>query len=413
MEKDDDLFEKIILDIENCSSQKIEKKTSEETFELSPDPNLIANLSGGVGTFIVRSLLHQLNIDEHHVFRWRLENKYWQYRILTYYVPNCMAETISFSKLLDEHDGVKKIKDLCANGFFVKGTLGDGSGRGNSFDRTAEVDDIISLHQPDDDHQEKWVLQKRLNFEKEFRIHTFSKDLIRGLTIEMQGQYLSNSYDAEEFVIKLLQKLPDTILQGTLIGWDIGLTDTNEYYVIEANITGYHPEYGHGFQTSGYFGDRNYGAIICAWLNNYFKYNYQISIDSVEGSLLSNYPFYKDFMFYVSVFNNDHMEIIEENRKVPAIIYLGEDSNARLITLIEYFQIANFCKNYYLIVSEDSLSTITDKFSANGFVNILAEKSLFTTKQYALIRQLTDERRRKICYAHAIRIIRENTFFII
>ena len=416
MKKNDDLLQSMIYDITHHSVQEIEKKTTDEPFELTYDLALSTDLSGGLATFLVRTILNKLKINEHHIFRWRLENKYHQYQVLNYYAPGCMAKTISFSALLNEENGIQKIKNLCENGFFLKAALGDSSGRSNSFDQTDRLDDIIRSHKIEYEHQEKWILQERLNLENEFRIHTFGKDLINGLSFTIGGPYLSKSRDAEEFVKEILNKLPDTILQGTLIGWDIGITSLNEYYVIEANVTGFHPEYGRGFQTSGYFGDRTFGPILCAWLNNYFRTNYHIYIDCVEDSLLANYEFYRDFTFYQSVLKPGHLKITSGKTKdnnLPALLYLSEEINRQLFLLIDFFNTQQFFSAYYLIVHQDYAAAITVAFSENPAVHIIAENSLFTEDQYQLIKNEPVEIRKKACYQLVMSQIKAASYFIL
>ncbi len=416
MEIKDEFLEEIILDIESSDCQNIEGKSENETFELWSDPALLENLSGNIGAFFVRAFLNKLNVDEHHIFRWRLENKYRQYQILNYYVPGIVAETIGFSQLLNTDNGAQKIRELCTNGFFLKATLGHRSGEANNFDRTNELDEIIQSHQKEYDGQEKWMLQKKLHLKEEFRIHTFGKDLINGLTFIMNGQDSSKGTGAEETVKGILEKLPDTILQGTLIGWDIGITDTNEYYVIETNITGFHPEFARGFQTSGYFGDRVYGSILCAWLNNYFRVKYHISIGSIESSLLSDNQFYKEFIYYDSLIKSEHIEFLRNKvgkASISAIIYFGDEVNHLLIKLIEYFQLENFADIYYLIMNEKNILQVSNLFLANVHVGVLIENKLFTEDQYKLIKQLSHERRKKICSYHALRIIKEGSYFMV
>jgi hypothetical protein len=416
MKKKDNSLEKIILDIECSGAQILEEKSENETFELWSDPVLLSDLSGNLGAFLVRAILNRLNINEHHVFRWRLDNKYRQYQILNYYAPNCMAETISFSQLLRENDGIQKIRELCKNGFFIKSTLGDGSGRANSFDRTDELDNLIHLYQEEDDLQEKWALQRKLNFIEEFRIHTFNKELIHGLTFIIKGQGYTNRIDAEVFVEHVLCQLPDTILQGTLIGWDIGITDTNEYYVIESNVTGFHPELNRGFQTSVYFGDRNYRSILCAWLNNYFRSKHHLSIGSVENQLFLSNPFYKEFMFYSSIFRNEHLDILRNKTKdthISAMVYLGEDVNLLLINLVKYMQVVDYVSTCYLIVDEKDMVTVQSLLTGYTIVHILAEQSLFTKDEYLLINELSPERRKASCFQHVIRVLNEGPYFMI
>lgn len=421
MELYTNVLESIISDIENSTAQVIEKKPVNQTFELWHDPVLYNNLSGNIGAVFVRALLNKLNVNEHHVFRWRLDNKYRQYQILNHYFPGCVAKTIGLSELLAENDGHKKIRELCENGFFVKSTLGHRTGQAGSFDRTAELDGIIKLHQGKGDQEkenqpEQWILQERLDLNEEFRVHTFGNDLIYGLTFIMAGQDSSKSSAAEIFVQKILTTLPATILQGTLIGWDVGITHANEYYIIEANFTGFHPEFYAGFQTSGYFGDTDYGPAICAWLNNYFKNKYQISIDTVEQNFRSTSPFFEEFLYYKSIFNDEYISILQNKTKgicAFAIIYLGMGANPFLAKLIEYFLQEDFAKEYFLITSEETVQAIADQFSGDQLILIIDEHKLFLPDEYPLIRQLSYQERKKICCDKLLTKIEEKYYFIL
>lgn len=421
MELYSNVLESIISDIENSSAQVIEKKSVNETFELWRDPVLLANISGNMGVLFIRAILNKLNINEHHVFKWRLDNKYRQYQILNHYFPGCVAKTIGLSELLAENDGLKKIRELCAHVFFVKSTLGHRTGQAGSFDRTTELEDIIKLYQEkksqeSEDQLEKWMLQERLDLNEEFRVHTFGSDLIYGLTFIMAGQDSSKSSAAEIFIQKILTSLPATILQGTLIGWDIGITHTNEYYVIEANFTGFHPEYYAGFQTSGYFGDPDYGPAMCAWINNYFRNKYQISIETVEQDLKSSSPFFEEFLYYKSIFTDEHIEVLQNKTKgvrAFAVIYLGKDANPFLLNLIEYFLQEDFATAYFLITSEETVQAVANQFSANELMLIIDEDKLFLPEEYTLIRQLSYQERKKVCCNKLLTKIEEKYYFIL
>lgn len=415
------VLESIISDIENYSVQVIEMKLVNETFELWRDPVLYDNLSGNIGAVFVRALLNKLNLNEHHVFRWRLDNKYRQYQILNHYSPGSVAKTIGLSELLDENNGYKKIRELCENGFFVKSTLGHRTGQTGSFDRTAELNDIIKLHQEKgnqekEDQPEQWILQEKLDLNEEFRVHTFGSDLIYGLTFIMAGQDSSKSSAAEIFVQKILVTLPATILQGTLIGWDIGITNGNEYYIIEANFTGFHPEFYSGFQTSGYFGDTDYGPAMCAWLNNYFRNKYHISIDTVEQEFRSTSLFFEKFLYYKSIFNDEHIRILQNKTKgiyAIAIIYLGAGANPFLTNLIDFFFQEDFAATYFLIADKETIQPIANQFSGNELMLIIDEHKLFLPEEYPLIPQLSYQERKKICCDKLLTKIEEKYHFIL
>ncbi|WP_158799595.1 hypothetical protein [Pedobacter sp. L105] len=415
MKLQDDFLKQLILDIESFSVFTEVKNTVNQQIELWPDPLLLSNLSGWVGALVVRTILSKLAVNEHHVFRWRLENKYIQYLLLDFYIPGCMPETIGLSKVLDKVGGELIVRKLFKKGFFLKAALGHGSFNTKSFDRTAEFDDILSFHQETKADHEKWILQKKLNLDKEFRVHTFDKEVISGLTFKIQGIDSAGSTEAEEFVKGLLEKLPDTIFQGTLIGWDIGLTDQHRYYVIEANFTGFHPEYCAGFQTSGYVEDNNFGPIVCAWLNQYFNYKFRVAIVSVDDSMLSYFPFLSAFMFYSSIFNNNHIAIL--NRKVKAertaIIYFPDMTNTLMMKLITFFQVVNFAEYYYVITKERFVKVTCSLFLGNDHIKVWAEESLFKKDQYPIIEQFREERRKQICCYHAVRQLHPVEYIII
>jgi len=418
MKGQDDDLKKILLEIESFSQLPIHDKLENKTIELHPYPWLISNLTGGmIGTLIVRTLLSALNVNEHHVFRWRLENKYRQYLVLNHYSPGCMPETISLSIMLNEDNGIEKTRELFKTGFFLKASLGECSGKMNTFDRTAEFDAIAHSYQEkqNDSQNEKWILQKRLNLKNEFRIHSFGQDIICGLTFKTRGPEISDYSIAEDFVKRILEKLPATILQGSLIAWDIGLTHADKYQVIEANFTGFHPEYNYGFQTSGYFQDHTFGAIICAWLNNYLKYKCKISIAPAENHLLMGSRFYQAFMFYITLFKNEHYQALKNKKeeKISVIIYLGEETNLLLNKLITYLQVINYAEKYYLITTEEGLHKVSQLYLGDDRVNVLAEKTLFNNEQYEVIEQFKEERRKKLSCYHALRSINDKNCVII
>lgn len=408
-----DKLDKLILDIENLSLSGTQKEAINRTFELRPYQWLIRNLVGGIGTLFIRSILFEANINEHHVFRWRLENKYVQYLVLNYYNPDCMPETISLSKLLSGTNGDQQVRQLFEKGFFLKATLSECTGKTNTFDRTNEFDQIIGNPKSkySTNYNEQWILQKKLNLQAEFRIHSFSKDILYGLTFKVTGVLKLDNYSAESFVKNLLDNMPDPILKGTLIAWDIGLTIDNQYYVIESNFTGFHPVFNYGFQTSGYFQDRPYGPISCAWLNMYIKNKRGVSVSSVDISLLNGTRFFTAFIFYLSMFRYEHFEAIEKKshaNPLSVIIYISDESNSLFGPLIEYFLRASYADMYYIITTHNSFQAIKNLFGEQKSITYLHENALYTVEQYQLITQLKHERRKQISCRHAQRMLKKH-----
>lgn len=418
MKKQDDFLEKIICDIEGFNVQKLERSAETKNLELRAHKWLMSKLKGGIGTLFIRNITYALNINEHRVFRWRLDNKYMQYLILSYYAPKCMPKTISLSKILKSNNGVSKIRELFNKGFFLKKTLGHNSGKTDSFDRTAEFGKIIKHFRHNNSCQEeKWVLQKKLSLNNEYRIHTFSKDIIFGLTFKTGGVDSSNNkFKAEQFVKVILEKLPGAILQGSLIAWDIGLTNNAKYYVIEANFTGFHPEHNYGFQTSGYFQDDIYGPVICAWVNNYLKTEYKISFNTIENSFLSSLTFFRKLLYYTSILENRHFEAAKYRTKdtsLSAVIYLGDSANSYIVTLIIFFCQVKFAELYYVIVKEDCLLGTNNLFGHLDQIKVITEDMLFKKYHYQLIKLLSNKKRSKICCHNAIKLTNKKPYIII
>lgn len=403
-----------IIEIESTEPQRIINKKKNSAFELKPDKRLLTDLSGNYGAFLIRSILHQLNVDESYVLKWRLENKYIQYVILNYYAPDCMPPTLPLSTILNQKGGIQRIRDLFSVGYFLKATLGDTSYFTKSWDKTGEFEQIALLRSVCTGQYENYMLQKKICIRSEFRVHTFSKDIIPGLSYVSHGNNQPYYHQGlNNFLNEILTKIPNSILGGTLIAWDICLTNDNHYYIIEANFTGFHPVYRKGFQTSGYVDDHKYGAIICAWLNIYFEENFGVYVDSIENSIFENYPFYRAFAFYMSILKNEHLNLARNNAKrmeYPLIIYLGEDINQLTINLIKHFLLVDFASKYYVIVRDLSFETVFQLFSyTRGRVLLYRESELFTNQQFDLIKQLSYERRKQIGCHHVLRKVKKGT----
>lgn len=406
-----------IKEIENAAPQRIRSKTENTAFGLRPDKWLLNDLSGNYGAFFIRAILQQLEIDESFVLKWRLENKFQQYQILTYYAPYCMPSTLPLSIVLNEKDGIKKIRDLFSQGFFLKSTLGDNSYNTQSWDKTGEFEQIAVLPSVCTEQYENYMLQKKICIKTEFRVHTFSKDIIPGLSYVSHGENQTNYHqDLEGFLNDIIKKIPGSILSGTLIAWDIAFTPDNHYYIIEANFTGFHPEYRRGFQTTGYVDDYKYGPIICAWLNLYFKKKFRICIDAIEDSLFLNYPFYRAMAYYMSILKNEHFDLLENNRQknaMPIILYLAYDTNMLVVYLIKHFLLVDFAKNIFVIVRDEYFLKMKDILGAHLQIQVLVESYLFTKDQYELIKQLGYDRRKQICCYHALRKLKDKLCVII
>lgn len=415
MEKKNEILKKLIPEIENSCFKTIQRSPLNRTFKFSPHSYLTKDLSGWVGALTVRAMLFEFKIDEHRIFKWRPENKYIQYLILNHYSRGCMPNTLSLTSVLKNAEWVNNIREFIKSGYFIKSTLGFGSARTNSFDRTLDFEQILNQIKKEPGTNEEWIIQKKLKLNKEFRVHTFGKDILYGMTFRISGSRDADDFNQpQEFVNLILQKLPDSLLEGTLIGWDVGLTKRGKYYVIEANFTGFHPEYHAGFQTTGYVEDPSFGPIICAWLNNYFKAKYAVSIDSVQSILLTRFPFLEEFIYYLSIFKNEHIEILIKTKGTvrAAYIYLNEKINPLIVRLIDYFRMAHFAKKYY-IISNQTIETYANQMFREDDIIHLAEHSLLKKDHYEEVQQLDHESRKQFLCNQAIELTKEKSYIII
>jgi len=416
MKKKDAVLKELILDINNSDLNTVKGSLRDHTFELSLDRSLAVGLSGWIGALIVRKTLYELGINEHHIFKWRPENKYIQYLILSNYSPGCMPKTLSLTDVLNKNDWVPNIRQLIKSGYFIKATLGFGSGRTQNFDRTAEFEQILFNHKTDHSFQnEKWIIQKRLNINKEFRIHTFGRDILYGLTLRISGVVGLKDFDQpQEFVKSILERLPSSFTEGTLIGWDIGLTKKGKYYVIEANFTGFHPEYHAGFQTTGYVDDPPFGPIVCAWLHTYFRNKYKVSITPVDNMLIENFPYIEEFSYYISVLKNEHVqEIFKAKGRVDAIyIYLDKQTDANIIKLFAFMLIANFADTFCIITKQELYEEAKKIFTGDNVTHI-AEHTLFTKDEYEKLQRLNDKSIRKRCFNRVTKLPGELSYISI
>lgn len=399
MTKTEDLAE-IISEIEQLPVAPLQKRIPAVPIALIPEQHLISELSGNYGALFIRSIFHHLGIDEHRVFRWRPEHKLIQYQLLSHYAPGCMPETLGLSALLNESGGRQKAEQLLGNGFFLKATLGDGSFRRGDWNKSEDFKRFAADDNSRSGRSETHMLQRKLNLISEIRVHSFGSDIIPALSFTIQRPAAGNDFiAAEKFVGTILEKLPQGIMAGTMIGWDIGLTDQGRFYVIEANFTGHHPEYRAGFQTTGFVDDHYYGPIICAWLNICFKEEYGIYINAVESGLVHNFPFYQAFLFYSSLFSTQHYLQVKQHRKstpITAIIYLDNINNKLTNRLISYFFFVDFADNYHFIIKPEYAAEFRLLYPDNDYQKVWTEDTLFSSAQYSLITELTEVRRKTI-----------------
>lgn len=242
---------------------------------------------------IVRQLLAKLGFDEHRVFRWRLEHKLVQAAFLNHYAPGSVPATRGLRRFVSQPRGDLRcaIEDAFPAGYVVKRALGDTSGERGLMDRMEEA--LASLASNGDSvpltrlWDEQWVLQQRIPIKTEYRVHSIEEQVVPDMTFHRFGSgNIAGERDApNRFVKRLLRKLPDAVVGGSLLAWDIALTPSGQLVVIEVNFSGYHPVWRCGFQCSGFYQDVRWGASMIARLLRFME-----DVDDVSIKLRIDLP---------------------------------------------------------------------------------------------------------------------------
>jgi hypothetical protein len=255
---------------------------------LSDAVRFSAGMQSTFRALIVRQLLHALGFDENRIFRWRLEHKLVHAALLNHYAPGSVPVTRGLGRFAY---GVGDA-DLCAalhaafpDGYLIKEPLGHSSGERGVTNRAAEVLSALqsdaTRDPPDRMCDEQWIIQQRIPIEREYRVQSIEERVIPDLTFHRFGSgNIPRERDAPNaFIEHLLRKLPDAVVDGSLLAWDVALTPKGEFVVIEVNFTGYHPVCGAGFQCSGYFQDVPWGASMIARLLRFVEATDAVAID--------------------------------------------------------------------------------------------------------------------------------------
>jgi hypothetical protein len=304
----------LVADIANCVlPRRRASLTSRIDLRLSEALGLVEGLGGSNRALPVRQLLRALGFDEARHLQWRMEHKLVQALILRAWVPETIPVTCGLQSLVRSHGprGVRQfLSNSFQNGYLLKAALGDSSGESEGRDNGEAV--LCALesasgfqHGPEPVASrildEKIVVQERIAIATEYRVHSLEEDVIADLTFR---RYDSGSIAGERdapnaFVTSVLSRLPDGLVGGSLLAWDIALQPSGKHKIIEINFTGFHPAFKRGFHCSGYFHDRNWGACDTARLLNHVA-----RIDGVEVVVVPDAPEYPlDNRFYLETAN--------------------------------------------------------------------------------------------------------------
>jgi hypothetical protein len=274
----------ITAEIEACPAQRSRKvKHKVVHLRLSDSMRFSSGMRSTFRALIIRQLLDKLGFDEHRVFRWRLEHKLTQALVLSHYAPGSAPPTRGLCRFAATVSGDLRcaISEVFPAGYVVKEALGHSSGERGSMDCAIEaLASIGDCSLPNRLWNEQWLLQQRIPIEKEYRVHSLEGDVIPDLTFHRfgSGNIPGERDRPNQYVEWLLSKLPDAIVGGSLLAWDIALTPGGQLIVIEVNFSGYHPVCGEGFQCSGYYQDVEWGASMIARLLRFVEDTDGVSI---------------------------------------------------------------------------------------------------------------------------------------
>ena len=244
-------------------------------------------LSGGFGAVFVRQLVRQLGFDEHRQLQWRLEHKLQQALVLNHYCPGSVPRTGGVSLRAYLNSG-RPLHDVLGEefpaGYFVKKAMNDSSGdRGKSDATESILQQSAAGHLTPADRprvlDEEWIVQQRISIHKENRVHTMEDRIIEDLSFLRygKGQIPHERVAPNAYIKSILDRLPPAMVGESLLGWDVAWTDAENFVVIEVNFSGFHQVYRRGFQCSGYFQDRDWGANSTARLLRFLERNDSIS----------------------------------------------------------------------------------------------------------------------------------------
>jgi len=287
------------------------------TIRLSDSSPFRENLSSTARALPIRQLSHLLGLDEHRPFQWRLEHKLMQALILDRFCPTEVPVTFGLGRYAagfpKQQLRAALQRDFAQSGFYLKPAMGDSSGERAVIDETHIIiqkaeEGHLALGAPTCIVEEAWVAQERLPIRREYRVHTIEDRVIFNLTYNRYGKGdIPRERDAPNaYVQSVLYRLPDAIVGGSLLGWDIARLD-DRFVIVEVNFCGFHPVHRRGYQCSGYYQDYEWGASMIARLLHFLEVSDGIRID-VEADDQEN----PEWWFYNKL--SKWMPILREKR---------------------------------------------------------------------------------------------------
>jgi hypothetical protein len=227
-----------------------------------------------------------MHFDEARIFQWRIEHKLIQALVLNHYCDGSIPPTRGLSRELAAvipELRLNTLERLCADGFMIKATLGYGSGEKKIIHRAPMVLDELNASNgfqvPDSLCDETFVLQKKIEIEQEYRVHSLEGRVIPSLTFfRYRPDIVPSDRDGpNSYVQDLIGRLPSGFLSGAMYGWDVAYT-SGRFMVIELNPVGLSPVFEPGFHCSGFFLDSSWGPPVTAKFLRFVEEEYDTKI---------------------------------------------------------------------------------------------------------------------------------------
>jgi len=243
----------LLAEIEECSPRPARLRGRSVVLRASEARRYARGLADLPPAAFTRHLLAAAGADERRLFRWRLEHKLLQVLVLEHYAPGSTAATRGVFELLAaiprrSHRAV--LARAVASGCVIKRTIGYCAGLGRSLsvaeEALAAIDSgEISLRRRVPIVAEHALIQERIAIRHEYRVHSFGRRVVEALTYHRHtpnhrpGERRTGAANA--FLQSVLDRLPEGIVAGSLLAWDVARQPDRRFRIIEMNVTGVHP----------------------------------------------------------------------------------------------------------------------------------------------------------------------------
>jgi hypothetical protein len=284
---------RLIAKIEGVSPPRQSPNPGEIVLRLSQAAPVLIGMRSTFRALPIRQLSAALGFSENRVFEWRLDHKLVQALVLNHYLPGAIPVTCGLRRFAG-HERGEAIASRAALEFdgryVIKAVLGHSSGEKGNFDISPSIFGEAAHFNgggPIRTSDETFIIQQRIAIQKEYRVHSIETDVVEDMTFHRfgTGNIPGERDSPNAFVQGLLNGLPAGIVNGSLLGWDVALTEPGEFQVVEVNFSGCHPVHLPGFHCSGFYQDVDWGASMIARLLRYLE-----EVRGLEIQLVADVP---------------------------------------------------------------------------------------------------------------------------